>query len=108
MKIYISTDLEGVTGVWKYSQINRDSLDYLEAARMLISPEETSKMLTEGARQAVAKIPELSPYKVKLPIKLVVKRKGPEGATPENPYYVEEERIVKKILPFDIITGSKD
>jgi len=74
-------------------------------AAILISPDETREMLKEGAREAIKMLPQLKPYKVKLPLKLVVRHLGPQGATPDNPYFVEKEFEVKSAL--DIITGSK-
>ncbi|HOL50299.1 MAG TPA: M55 family metallopeptidase, partial [bacterium] len=71
---------------------------------ILLSPEETREMLIEGAKEAVKKMPALKPYKVKFPIKLRIKRLGPEGATLENPYFSEKEVEVKNGL--DIISGS--
>ncbi|MCM8818593.1 MAG: M55 family metallopeptidase [Candidatus Omnitrophica bacterium] len=74
-------------------------------AAILLSPEETKILLKEGAKKAVKMLPKLKPYKIKFPIKLKIRRIGPEGASPENPYFSEKEVIVKS--PLDIITGSQ-
>jgi len=73
-------------------------------AAVLLSPEETREMLIEGAKKAVDAIGKLPPYKVKFPIKLVIRKMGPRGTTPENPYFSEEEKIVTN--PFEIVSGS--
>ncbi|GEM_PF-6371955 len=62
-------------------------------------------MLKEGAKKAIEMLPQLKPYKVKLPLKLVIRRLGPEGTTFDNPYFAEKEFEVKNAL--DIICGSK-
>ncbi|MCM8825627.1 MAG: M55 family metallopeptidase [Candidatus Omnitrophica bacterium] len=73
-------------------------------AAILLSPEETRLMLIEGAKKAIEMRSQLKPLKVKLPVKLRIKRLGPEGATLENPYFGEKEVEVRSAL--DIISGS--
>ncbi|MCX8081929.1 MAG: M55 family metallopeptidase [bacterium] len=68
---------------------------------VLIPPEETREMLKEGAKKAVKLIPELKPYKIKLPVKLVVRRMDSEGKKLENPYFIEKEFLIDSAL--DII-----
>jgi len=75
-------------------------------AAILISPEETKILLKEGAKRAIKELPKLKPYKIKLPVRLKIRRIGPEGTTPENPYFVEREFIVKNEL--DIISGTEE
>ncbi len=60
-------------------------------AGILLAPEETRPMLIEGAKKAVKALPKMKPYKVKFPVRLIIKRLGPEGTTPDNPYYTEKE-----------------
>ena len=60
-------------------------------AAVLIPPEETYSLLKEGAKRAVAAIPDLKPYKIKLPVKLRVRMIHPPDATLDNPYYAEYE-----------------
>lgn len=74
-------------------------------AAILLSPQETKILLKEGAKKAIKMLPKLKPYKIKLPVKLKIRRLGPQGTSPENPYYYEKEVIVKSAL--DIITGSE-
>jgi len=75
-------------------------------AAILIPPEETKILLKEGAKKAIKMLPKLKPYKIKLPVKLKIRKIGPEGTSPDNPYFTEKEVIVKSAL--DIITGSKN
>ncbi|MCM8785803.1 MAG: M55 family metallopeptidase [Candidatus Omnitrophica bacterium] len=74
-------------------------------AAILLSPKETKILLKDGAKKAIKMLPKLKPYKIKLPVKLKIRRIGPEGTSPENPYFSEKELIVES--PLDIITGSK-
>ncbi len=67
-------------------------------AAVLMAPEDTRRMLLEGAKQAVKALPGLKPYKIKLPVKRRIKRIGPEGTTPENPYFSEQEAEIKSTL----------
>ena len=71
---------------------------------VLLSPADTRRMLMEAAEGAVAKIPELSPYKVEFPVNLLIRRIGPGGTGPGNPYFSEEERVVANAL--EIVSGS--
>ncbi|MCX7706204.1 MAG: M55 family metallopeptidase, partial [bacterium] len=75
-------------------------------AAILLSPEETKTMLIEGAKRAVKAISQMKPYKVKFPIRLKIKTLGPQGATSDNPYFVEREYEVKNAL--DIIWGTTE
>ncbi|MCM8771891.1 MAG: M55 family metallopeptidase [Candidatus Omnitrophica bacterium] len=74
-------------------------------AAILLSPRETKILLKQGAKKAIEMLPKLKPYKVKFPIKLVIRKIGPEETKPENPYYSEKEFIVENAL--DIITGTQ-
>ncbi|MFN4227207.1 MAG: M55 family metallopeptidase [Candidatus Ratteibacteria bacterium] len=74
-------------------------------AAILLSPDETKILLKEGAKKAIKMLPKLKPYKIKLPVKLTIKRIGPEGTSPDNPYFSQKELIVKH--PLDIISGSQ-
>ncbi|HRU05444.1 MAG TPA: M55 family metallopeptidase [Candidatus Brocadiia bacterium] len=67
-------------------------------AAVLIGLEETRRMLAAGARQAMAALPKLKPYKPALPLKMRVRRIFPEKATVENPYYVDREEVVEDPL----------
>jgi len=75
-------------------------------AAVLIAPDETREMLREGARRAVAALPELKPYKIPLPVKARVRRLGPDGATGDNPYYVEREVEVTSALDIIALRGA--
>lgn len=75
-------------------------------AAILLSPDDTRPLLIEGARRAVEAIPRLRPYKVSLPMKLRIRRRSPEGGSPDSPYFVEQELVVRSAL--DVITGSRD
>jgi len=75
-------------------------------AAFLISPEETKFLLMEGAKKAIKALPELKPYKIKLPVRLKIRRIEPKGTNPENPYFIEKEFIVKDGL--DIIFGTEE
>lgn len=75
-------------------------------AAILISPEETRVMLIEGAKKAVKAISEMKPYKVKFPVILKVKSLGPQGTTPDNPYFVEREYEIQNAL--DIVWGTTE
>ena len=65
---------------------------------ILIGPEETREILTQGAGRAVAALPRLKPYKVSMPIQARVRRIGPVGGTHESPCYVEVEREIRDPL----------
>jgi len=67
-------------------------------AAVLIGLEETKRMLATGARQAMAALPRLKPYKPALPMKKLVRRIIPEKTSLENPYYVDREETVEDPL----------
>jgi hypothetical protein len=46
------------------------------------------------------------PYKIKFPVRLKIRRIGPKGTIPDNPYFSEKEFIVKSGL--DIISGTEE
>ena len=67
-------------------------------AAILLAAEETRPLLIEGAKKAIEALPQLKPLKIKLPVHVRVRRIGPQGATGDNPYYVEREAEVDSQL----------
>ena len=67
-------------------------------AAILIPPEETREMLIEGARRAVEALPDLRPYKIKLPCHAKTRRMNPAESTLETPYYAEREMMMESQL----------
>jgi len=63
-------------------------------AAIMLAAEETRPLLIEGAKKAVEALPHLKPYKIKLPVHVRVRHLGPQGATSDNPYYLEREAQV--------------
>jgi len=67
-------------------------------AAVLIAPEETRLLLREGARMAVEAIPRLRPFKAAFPMKVRLRRLGPDAADPANPYFVDTETEIASAL----------
>lgn len=74
-------------------------------AAVLLSPTDTRQLLIEGARKSIEMLPELKPYRVKLPLKIRIRSLATEAKTPDNPYFTDMEGEVRYIK--DIYTGSK-
>ena len=72
-------------------------------AGILLAAEETREMLREGARQAVASLPKLEPFKIKLPVNVRMRRIGPNPDDLGNPYVREWQAEVHD--PLQIISG---
>ena len=72
---------------------------------VLIAPEQTYDMLKQGARAAVAALPNLKPYKIKLPVRVKTRCLAGEAGSLENPYYYERETEVDD--PLEIIVPRK-
>ena len=72
---------------------------------VLMAPEETARLLKDGARAAVAALPKLKPYKIGLPVKVRTRCLAGEAGSPENPYYYERTTEVDD--PLRIIVPRK-
>ena len=71
---------------------------------ILVPPDETREMLIEGGRRAMAALPDLQPYKLKLPCHAVTRRMSPNAA-PETPWY--EERVMDIDTALDVMVRGK-
>ena len=68
---------------------------------ILIPPDETREMLAEGGRRAMAALPKLRPYKIKLPCHAVTRRASPDDHTLETPWYAE--RVLEMESALDVM-----
>ena len=67
-------------------------------AAMLLAPDDTHEMLRAGARTALAGLPRLRPYRIKLPV--TVRTRCLAAGSLQNPYYFERETEVTDPLDF--------
>jgi len=72
-------------------------------AAVLLAPEETRELLKASARAAVAALPRLKPYRIKLPVR--VRTRCLAAGSLENPYYFERETEVHD--PLNIIVRTR-
>lgn len=65
--------------------------------------DDTKHMFAEGAIRALEGLPRREPFRIKTPLKLLIRRKD-TAATGSNPYFAEKEVSVQS--PLDIIGGT--
>jgi hypothetical protein len=101
MKVYVCTDIEGVTGVFKFKQTReKNALEFRGAMRLLMGD------IAAGAKRAVAERRGRKLCKPDVPVTMRVRSIGPNAANLQTPWYSERECAVSSRL--DIIRGSEN
>ncbi len=73
-------------------------------AAILLAAEETRLLLIEGAKQAMAALPKLKPYKPNFPVRMRIRYISSKDATLEQPWFAERECEARSGL--EIISGG--
>jgi D-amino peptidase len=60
-------------------------------AAVLLAPAETRALLRQGARRAMEALPRLRPFDVRFPVKVRMRRIGPNPADHQNPYFIDTD-----------------